>query len=230
MIFFLVLSFFFLLSYRIYLSAFFLGLSIASKLVPVLFIPLIIKKFGWRQGLIYATISGVVTIVLFAFLIDKETILHLLKSINLFFATFEFNASIYYVIRWLGKLIVGFNIIKYAGPFVLITASVIILIFSFRQRKVSNQQFFSTALFIITVWYFLSTIVHPWYISLPVMISIFTAYRFAFVWSYVVIFSYSAYQTIPVSENLWLVAVSYVLMICYALLEMRKRQLPPPSL
>lgn len=69
MIFFLMLAFLFILQNKIYLSAIFLGLSISSKLVPVLFLPLIIKKLGWKQGLIYSIISGFVTIVLFSFLL-----------------------------------------------------------------------------------------------------------------------------------------------------------------
>jgi hypothetical protein len=224
MIFFLVLSFCFL-SNRIYLSALFLGLSIASKLVPVLFIPLIIVKLGWRQGLLYSVISGVVTVVLFAFFIDRETILHLLKSINLFFTTFEFNASLYYIIRWVGKLLLGFNIIAFAGPILSLAAIVLIFLVSFRYKKNFDQQFFTKALFILTLWYLFSTIVHPWYICLPVAISIFTTYKYAFVWSYFVTLSYSAYQTNPVNEVLWLVALSYIAVITYAYGELRSEDL-----
>jgi general stress protein CsbA len=42
------------------------------------------------------------------------------------------------------------------------------------------------------------------------MFSVFTRYRFAIVWSALVVLSYSAYQALPYSEDLWLVAIEYV--------------------
>ncbi|HLL44438.1 MAG TPA: glycosyltransferase 87 family protein [Segetibacter sp.] len=224
MIFFLVLSFLLLLHNRIYLSAIFLGLSIASKLFPVLFIPLVMRKLGRTQGLIYSVISGLVTVVLFAFLIDKETIVHLLKSVNLFFTSFEFNACLYYIIRAAGKLLFGMNIIAFAGPILSLTAIVIIFLVSRRDKKISDQQFFTKALLILTVWYLFSTIVHPWYISLPVVVSVFTSYRYPLIWSYLITLSYSAYQTNPVNENPALVALSYLLVITYGYLEVRSQR------
>lgn len=226
MIFFLMLAFLLLLDKKVYLSAIFLGLSISSKLVPVLFIPLIIKKLGWKQGLIYSTISGFVTIALFAFFIDKATIFHFLESINLFLSRFEFNASLYYIIRWLGSLITGYNIIAFAGPLLSVTGAVIIFILSFRGGEISERQFFTKALFILTVYYLFATTVHPWYISMPVALAVFTPYRYAVIWSFTATLSYAAYQTNPVQENLWLIGGGYVFMIGYAFWEFKIKRKP----
>jgi hypothetical protein len=226
MIFFLMLAFLFMWENKVYISAIFLGLSISSKLVPVLFLPLIIRKLGWKQGLIYSVISGSVTIVLFSFFIDSSTILHLLKSINLFFTSFEFNASLYYVIRWLGALITGHNIIAFAGPLLSLTAVIIIFLFSFRNDKISQRFFFTKALFILTVYYLFATTIHPWYISMPVALAVFTPYRYAVIWSFTATLSYAAYQTIPVHENLWLVGGGYVIMTAYAFWEFKIKRKP----
>ncbi len=212
-----------LLRNKIYLSAIFLGLSISSKLIPVLFLPLIIKKLGWKAGLIYSIISGIVTIVLFSFFIDRSAILHLLKSINLFFTSFEFNASLYYMVRWLGTLVTGYNIIGFAGPLLSVTAVVIIFLISFRKNGISERQFFTKALFILTVYYLFATTVHPWYICMPVIIAACTGYRYPVVWSYLVTFSYYAYHSNPVKENLWLVELSYLVMLSFAMLELWKQ-------
>ncbi len=223
MIFFLVLSLLLLLYNRIHLSAVVLGLSIAAKLLPVLLIPLIIKKLGRSPGLVFSGICGMVTTLLFAFFIDGATIIHLLKSINLFFTSFEFNASLYYIIRGAANLLLGFNVIGFAGPFLALNAMVIILFVSSRNRIIPDHQFFDKTLIILTVWYLFSTIVHPWYISLPVVVSVFTSYRYPLVWSYVVTLSYSAYQTNPVKEILWLIGLSYIVVITYAYLELRSK-------
>ncbi len=226
MIFFLLLAFMLLLQKKIYLSAIFLGLSISSKLIPVLFIPLIIKKLGWKQGLIYSVISGFVTIALFSLIIDKATISHFLNSVNLFLSHFEFNASLYYIVRWIGTIFTGYNIIAFAGPFLSVTGAVIIFIISFRGDDISDMQFVTKALFILTVYYLFATTVHPWYICMPVMIAACTAYRFAIVWSFTATLSYAAYQTNPVQENLWLVGGGYVIMIGYAFWEFKIKRKP----
>ncbi len=223
MIFFLVLSLLLLLYNRIHLSAVVLGLSIAAKLLPVLLIPLIIKKLGRSPGLVFSGICGLVTTILFAFFIDEATIIHLLKSINLFFTSFEFNASLYYIIRGAANLLLGLNVIAFAGPFLALTAMAVIIFVSSRNRIISDQHFFDKALIILTVWYLFSTIVHPWYISLPMVVSVFTSYRYPLAWSYVVTLSYSAYQTNPVNEILWLVGLSYIVVITYAYLELRSK-------
>ncbi len=222
MIFFLVLAFLLLLQNKLHVSAIFLGLSISSKLIPVVFIPLIIKKLGWKQGLLHSAISGFVTIALFAVIIDKATVLHFLESINLFLSHFEFNASLYYLIRWIGTIVTGYNIIAFAGPLLSVIAAVIICIISFLGNAISNRRFFTKALFILTVYYLFATTVHPWYICMPVMITACTAYRYAMVWSYLVTLSYYAYHSNPVQENLWLVSLSYLAMLRYAGWELWK--------
>ncbi len=222
MIFFVIGAFLLLLQNKIYLSAIFLGLSISTKIIPVLFIPLLIKKLGWKQGLTYAAISVVVTIALFAFIIDNATLLHFFQSINLFLSHFEFNASLYYIIRWIGTIITGYNIIAFAGPLLSITAGIIIFIISFSDKEISNWKLFIKALLILTVYYLFATTVHPWYICMPVVIAACTGYRYAMFWSYAVTLSYYAYHTLPVKENLWLVALSYLVTLSIAIWEIRR--------
>ena len=67
----------------------------------------------------------------------------------------------------------------------------------------------------ICLYYFLSTTIHPWYLSLPLILSIFTKFRFAMVWSIAAFLSYSAYVSVPAEENLWLVALEYLLVFGY---------------
>lgn len=219
MIFFVLLAFLLLLKHKWKSSATLLGLGIATKLIPVLFLPLVINRLGWKKGLIYSMITGVITITLFALVFDITTIQHLLNSVDLFIRKFEFNASVYYVVRYIGTLIKGYNIIAIAGPFLILMSIFIILFISFKEKKISETAIFNKALFIISAWLLLSTTVHPWYICLPVAISIFTQYRYALVWSYATMLSYYAYHSTPVKENLWLVAGSYILVIGYACWE-----------
>ncbi len=80
-------------------------------------------------------------------------------------------------------------------------------------------------LFVITAWHLFATTVHPWYICLPVAVSIFTHYRYAIIWSYLTTLSYYAYQSKPVKENLWLIAFSYLIVAAFAFWEFRNKEI-----
>jgi hypothetical protein len=219
MIFFVLLAFLLLLKNNWSASAIFLGLGVATKLLPVLFIPLLINKLGWKRGLLYSLITGVTTLLLFALVFDMATVQHLLNSVDLFIRRFEFNASVYYIVRYIGTLVKGYNIIGIAGPFLILLSALIIFIISFRNKNIGWQPFFTKTLFIISAWLLFSTTVHPWYICLPIALAVFTPYYFAILWSFTATLSYAAYHTNPVKENLWLVAAGYVALISYGCWE-----------
>jgi len=66
------------------------------------------------------------------------------------------------------------------------------------------------------VYLFFSTTVHPWYLVLPLGLSIFGKYRFPFAWAALVVLSYSAYGQSGFKENLLLITTEYLWV--YALL------------
>jgi hypothetical protein len=222
MIFFVLLSFLLLFTDKWKASAICLGLGIATKLLPILFLPLIIKKVGLKKGLLYAAIAGTTTLLLFALLFDFAAIQNAAKSVDLFFRKFEFNASIYYIVRWIGTLIMGYNLINYAGPVLSLIAAVIIVFLSFKTTLKNEATFIMRALFIMTVFFLFATTVHPWYICMPAALAVFTPFRYAFIWSFTATLSYAAYQYNPVQENLWLIGGGYVLMFSYALWEFKR--------
>ncbi len=77
-----------------------------------------------------------------------------------------------------------------------------------------------TAILIGISFYFLmSTTVHPWYVATPLLLCVFTRYRFPLVWSATVMLSYAAYGADGFKENLWLVAIEYVVVIVFFIWE-----------
>lgn len=229
MIFFVLLAFLLLLKNNWQASAICLGLGIATKLIPVLFLPLVINRLGWRKGCLYSIITAVVTLALFALLFDIATIQHLLNSVDLFFRHFEFNASIYYFVRWVGVIVTGYNLIAFVGPLLMLLSVGIILLISFKEKKGSSAILITKALFIIATWFLFSTTVHPWYVCLPVALAVFTPYRFAIIWSFTATLSYAAYHSNPVKENLWLLGAGYLFMIGYAAWEIKIKSKVNPT-
>jgi hypothetical protein len=108
------------------------------------------------------------------------------------------------------------------GPLLGLSVFVIVLLISIVRRNENPRVLMISMLFTISIYYFLSTTVHPWYIAIPLIISVFTQYRFVIVWSFVVMLSYSAYANAPFQENYWLIFVEYVVVYGFLLFELLK--------
>jgi hypothetical protein len=121
-------------------------------------------------------------------------------------------------------LIKGYNIIALAGPILTLLSIALISIISFRKKSEPVEEIFVKGLFIISLWFAFATTVHPWYITMPLALVLFTNYRYVFVWSFTAFLSYAAYQFNPVREVLWLVAIGYVAVFTFALWEVIKHQ------
>ena len=69
---------------------------------------------------------------------------------------------------------------------------------------------------------------HPWYLATLVILSVFTNYRFPIVWSVVIVLSYQAYANIPWKENLWLIALEYLVVygfLLWEIIQIKKKSL-----
>lgn len=75
-------------------------------------------------------------------------------------------------------------------------------------------------LFAFTVYLLCATTVHPWYLSIPIVMCCFGSFRFPLVWSFLITLTYLSYTTIPYTENLWIVAVEYLLTLTLLTVEL----------
>ncbi|MBI6119205.1 glycosyltransferase 87 family protein [Salegentibacter maritimus] len=220
-------------------SAVFLGISVSVKLLPLLFLPLLLNYFirskkiensgihalNFKKLLGYYFVVGLTVKFSFLPFISSEFISNFSASIALWFQKFEFNASIYYIIRWIGFQLKGYNIIATAGKMLPLVVTLILLGLAFFQRNNSTEKLLKTMLLAVSVYFFLSTTVHPWYIATPLLLSVFTRYRFALIWSFLVVLSYSAYNDAGFRENYWLIGIEYIVVIAVFMLEILKPKL-----
>jgi len=221
----LLISFYLLLKKKWIWAAVLFGFSVSVKLLPLVLLPLFFQYFRNQEKLnIYKLIAfyGITFLtVLITFLpfLSVELIQNFGDSVALWFNKFEFNASIYYVIRWIGFQTVGWNIIGIAGKILPIVILITILGLSFFRNNNSEKILFANMLFSLSIYFLLSTTVHPWYVITPLAISIFTHYKYLLIWSFTVILSYSAYGINGFNEQLWLVGLEYVLVVGYLIYE-----------
>ncbi|MGB0788088.1 MAG: glycosyltransferase 87 family protein [Marinirhabdus sp.] len=230
MLFFVVWALYLFFKRKWFWAALLLGVSVSVKLIPLLFLPLF---FGWSVkpktgffgfGTIRFTLFCVVTLatvlLFFAPFLSSGFVENFSSTIALWFGNFEFNASVYYIIRWVGYRTVGWNIIGTVGKVLPVIVVVFVLGLAFFRKNDTPQKLITAMLFAVSFYLLLATTVHPWYIVTPLVLSVFTKYRFPLVWGFVVVVSYSAYGAGGVKENLWLVASEYVLVTAFALWEL----------
>ncbi len=65
-------------------------------------------------------------------------------------------------------------------------------------------------LFAITLYLICTTTMHPWYTALPIVLCVFTKWRFPIMWSGLIFLTYVNYSYEPYRENLWVVALEYL--------------------
>ncbi|HNP18120.1 MAG TPA: polyprenol phosphomannose-dependent alpha 1,6 mannosyltransferase MptB [Fulvivirga sp.] len=220
MIFFVMLFIYYISRVNIVKAALFLAMSVASKLIPLIFIPLLIKRLSIKQVLLFSLLTGVFILLLFLPLIDYDLIKGMSSSIGLYFQKFEFNASVYYIIREIGFWQKGYNIIGTAGIYLALATFVLVLIKSISHN--GKQNIANPMMWVMVIYLALATTVHPWYITTILALSVFTQYRFVVLWSFLVFFSYVGYTATGFEENLTITFIEYSLVISMAGFEVFK--------
>ncbi len=258
MIFFLVWSLYLLHKGCWKWAAVIFACSVSVKLIPLMFLPLFFWWFtstklsnqdrspqkwisytepkglsafaGMTKLSVFYTIVGITLIAFFLPFFSMAFVENYSKTVGLWFNNFEFNASIYYVLRAIGYAITGYNEIGFIGKILPLISILVILGFSVFKKNNSIPKLSTSILLVFTIYLFLSTTVHPWYIASLVMLCIFTNYKYPLVWSLVIIVSYLSYLGIgsaDKSENLWIVALEYFVVFSVFFWEViLKKRLP----
>ncbi len=186
-----------------------LGLAVAAKLLPLLALPLLVRRLGWPRFAAYAAVVAGTLLVLFAPFVSVALVANISRSLNLYFRSFEFNASIYYVLRAIGFQLTGYNEIARIGPVLALAATLFGLGLAWRERRPTLATLPAALLLLFTGYYALATTVHPWYLTPLIALAPLTRFRYPLVWGGLAVLSYAAYRTTAYTESLWLVALEY---------------------
>lgn len=227
MVFFLLLAFWWILQERLFLSALAMSLSIAAKLLPLIFLFFFIRRLGWKRALIYFSLMGMVLVLLFAPLLGEAFFAGFGSSLDLYFRRFEFNASLFYLVRWVGYQVAGFNLIQYAGPIMAMLVFWGVIIAALRDKQQSWASIFPLCLLAICLYLALTTTIHPWYSILPLLLCAFTRFRFPVLWTGLIMLTYINYSDELYRENLWVVLLEYILLYTVAIWELIINGLTP---
>ena len=203
------------------LGALLFTLSIASKLLPLMFLPFFLFGMKGKDRIHFFLLTLVYMCLAFAPLVLGLDFKNFGSSIDLYFQKFEFNGSIYYLFRYLGQLYYGYNLIHFIGPFLAVITVFLIIRKAYLQKLYSLQNFFEFAFYSFIVYLFFATTIHPWYLSIPIFLSVFLKWRFALVWSFLILLTYINYSYDPYWENIWVVIIEYTLVFSILIYELK---------
>ena len=236
LIFFILLTCYFLTQQRLALAAFFMATSICVKLIPVIFLPAILPFLGRKKALVFYVSTAVICLLFFLPLLNTTILGGFKNSIGYYFSKFEFNASLYYIVRGVGYFFWGYNIIQIAGTILGAIAGILIIIISFRNFRAYQVPmdisiktppidhrvwaFFQAMMWSLLIYFLFTTTLHPWYITTLLAVTIFTRLQFAILWTFTIFLSYTGYTLGGFEENLWVVIFEYVTVLGYLAYEL----------
>jgi len=220
MIFFLLLSLWYLHKSRFLTAGFAFGMSILAKLIPLMYLPFLWIRLGKKSGFLFVLASGGVIFMGFLPFLRIDPAEGFLSSLALYFYKLEFNASIYFIVRQIGYWITGYNIIYLAGPLLGFISFLLIIFFS-SSSYVKNKSIIEIWMWLLMIYFAMTTTLHPWYITTLLVLSIFTRYRFPVIWTLFIFFTYQGYTETGYEPNYWLIGMEYLVVYGIMIREMK---------
>ncbi len=223
MICFLLWSIFCLTRSQLNLAALFYATAVCTKLWPLMFLPLLYRHLGFKKLLQFSFTIAILSVLAFWPFMGEGFFVNFGTSIELYFRRFEFNASVFYIIRFLGFKTVGYDVVQTAGPILAAAFFSFIIFYSFLRPALKLKHALQTISLVFLVFLFLSTTIHPWYVTLLAGLAPVTGFRHGLAWSGTVFLSYFAYGQVDFDENALLIILEYVVVLTVLLVDIRHR-------
>lgn len=219
MLFFIALFIALFIKKRNNLAGISLAFAICSKLIPILILPLLITKIGWKNGIKLGAIAVGFSIILFIPFISPE-MLNAQKGLSLYFNHFEFYGAIHQIGKWLdGYVFQGFAVMIKLIAFGLIG-------YIYTRPIVSTQELLRSCLLVFTVYFLSSSTIHPWYIAASVFYGAFTKLNYVLIWSFTCCFTYITYQNTEYLQSPWVLWGQFFVVVFFISREVKQMNAP----
>lgn len=199
--------------------------SILVKLRAAILAPMFFFRFPKRKRLPFAIATFITLFIFFSMFEEWLIFSNADKGIGLYFTNFEFNASLYYLIRNILEPLVGYNPIAILAPVLAIIALVGIVFISYKRR---HADIFELSLAVYLIFLLFATTVHPWYIIPVVYLAIRSGRQYILIWSFVAFLSYSRY--LGDGEPKWIfITIEYLVLFGAIFMEGYRRKWLQPA-
>jgi len=226
MLFFFVWAMYLIISKKWKLGALVYTLSILLKLVPLLFLPLFFKHFGFKKSVLFYFVIGISCLALLLPFYSPVFLENYAQTVGLWFSNFEFNAGIYNMVKYIGVHFFDAKpwlLVKAYGSLVPKIVIVTALLLTFLRKNQKPGVLLGSMLFLLSTYYFLSSTVHPWYLVFLLILGTLSNFKYPLVWSAVVVLSYFAYSNPEYKEHLGLLGLEYFVVFGYLGYEFYKK-------
>lgn len=202
-------------------SSLLMAFSVLSKMLTLILIPFMPHKLYWKKMIFFSTLSFSISMLILYLSFGSNT--GWMESVRLWFISFEFNASIYYLAREMGYWIKGYNTIEKTGPLMALLTLCGIGLYWMRYIWKQSPDWSTAMLFVLTFYFLMATTVHPWYLASLLCLGILGNRIYPVVWTLLVFLSYSHYKDGGFQENYLLIATEYMLLIGWIIWESKTR-------
>ncbi|MEO1485954.1 MAG: mannosyltransferase [Bacteroidota bacterium] len=227
MLFFMVWAIYLVLKGNWLTSAPIYALSILTKLLPILFLPLFLRFLGIKKSVgFYVMVIASCVLLLLPFY-DANFVGNYGETIGLWFSNFEFNASIYNLVKSIGVHFFDAKpwlLVKTYGSTIALLVVLVTMGMAFLRKNELPKTLLTSILFVLAFYFLLSSTVHPWYLVTLLFLGLAGGYRFPLIWTALVILSYSAYANPDYQENLWLLAIEYLIVFGFLFYEISRNK------
>lgn len=198
------------------------GCAVQIKLIPLMLIPFFYKKLRWKNALGFTAMTGFVVLALGGLMLNQQFFSNMMESVNEYFVRFQFNSSFYNLS--VNYLFAEDNWSRYsiAGQILSVLSTCGILTLALLKAYRNDLDIIKGMLFAFMIYYSMATTVHPWYIGLILVLSVFTQYKFGLIWSIVIMLSYFAYSNPEFAHDPVLITAEYTLVYGILLVEIRR--------
>ncbi|MBN3519957.1 hypothetical protein JYB62_08070 [Algoriphagus lutimaris] len=196
---------------QFFASGSFWSLAVGLKILPLMLLPsfLGIKTVRKSAGF---WVGGIIVFgICFLPLVIDNSWKSLQTSLLLYQGKFEFNASVYYLLREVGFWIKGYNTIATLTKILSGITFLGIIYISWKKKTESMTQLAEMWVLIYLVYLLLQPIIHPWYIIPAFGLSLLTQMKSMVFWTFSAILSYHAYSQVDFIENPWILFLEYLI-------------------
>ncbi|MDX1446800.1 glycosyltransferase 87 family protein [Lishizhenia sp.] len=213
---------FYLLRDRMFLSALFFALAINVKLTPLLLLPFIYKQLSIRHTVLFYFYTLVGVHLFTHLLLWPPYYENFAESLSLYFSNFEFNSSLYSTASSLFYPLFTWETVYIVGPALSMLTLGLIIVMALKRPVNTSVEILYYMMAGYFIYLLLSSTVHPWYLSIPLFLGMFSKFNFVVIWSFVVILSYGFYAF----ESPWIATTlkwtEYGIVFIYLLWEILK--------
>lgn len=194
-------------------SGMFWGLAIGIKLLPLLFAPAFLFWKQTRKSFCFWVMAIATGLLCFLPLLIESAWQNFFQSLQLYQGKFEFNASVYYLLREVGNWLVGYNTISMLTKFGMVISVTGVIWISWKRTQGTIEKVIGLWVLLYLVYFILQPVVHPWYLLPGLGLSVMMRRWTFLLWSFGAIFSYQAYSQNPVQEQTLFLMLEYGLVL-----------------